>query len=104
MIVQLQIKKGFEISTEIKCEDKDNNNKNDYHYNLFEAAPVNMITTQQGTKEWHICRSFLFTSLMMLEIMAILNWLNIDWPEYISVKQFYSKEASKEAAQRNAGN
>ena len=60
-----------------------------------------MVTTQQGTKEWHLCRSFSFTSSTMGEVMTVLDRHNVDWPEFKVVRQFYSKVAYNQQQRRN---
>ena len=93
-------KKGFNTTNQIDYEDDEYNDvedRNDGYYELFKEMPVNMLTTQQGTKEWHMCRSFSFTSSTMLELMSVLDRHNVDWPEYKEVQRFYSKRAANDA-------
>ena len=74
-------KKGFATNTQIEYEDDNNNDvteRNDCYYELFNSMPVEMVTTQQGTKEWHLCRSFSFTSSTMLDLMSVLKRHKVD--------------------------
>ena len=57
---------------------------------------VEMVTTQYDTKEWHICRSFSFTSSTMLELMTVLSRHKVAWPEYLAVNNYYLKQANNE--------
>ena len=89
-------KKGFKLAQSIYDKDENSDEReltNDTYYDLFQNLPVQMVTTQQGTKECYLCRSFSFTPSTMGEIMAVLDRHKVDWPEFRVVKQFYSKQA-----------
>ena len=96
-------KKGYRLSASI-YNSKDNQDErestNDVYYNLFESLSIKMVTTQQGTKEWHLCRLFSFTSSTMGELMIVLDYHKVDWPEFKIIKQFYSKQAYNEQQQQ----
>ena len=49
-----------------------------------------MVTVKQGGKEWHMCRPFAITLSTVKDILAALNWRNVDWPEFIAVQKNYS--------------
>lgn len=82
-------KHGFKLSTSTE------NNSNDEYYNILNDMPIQIVPTQQGTNEWHLCHSFSFISSTMLELMTVLNWYNLDWSQYLEVKQFYSKHTNE---------
>ena len=77
---------GFHLSQNKKDEMIDCTNTNNTYYNILRNRSINMVTTQHGSKEWHICRSFPFTSSTMVEVMAVLERHKLDWHEYLYVK------------------
>ena len=94
---------GYKISNCLSYENKENdtNDVHDCYYEIFQQIPIKMVTTSQGTKEWHVCRSYYFTSLTMSDLMAVLDRHDVVWSEYLVDKQFYSDQFHEEQTNRN---
>ena len=84
-------KKGFNLAYSKHVEKDIKDLTHDLYYELFQALQIKMVTVRQGGKEWHICRPFALTSSTVKDILAVLNRHNVDWPEFISVRKFYSR-------------
>ena len=70
----------------------------DDYYGLFCSCAIEMVTTSQGSNEWHFARPFAFTSSTISDILVVLNHHNIDWPEFQTVRSFYSKTYQNEVS------
>ena len=73
-------------------QEDEQDDDSDECYELFKNIPMEMVTMQQGTKEWHLRRSFSLTLSTMLELTSVLNWRKVNWPDCKAVQAFYSKQ------------
>ena len=84
-------KKGFDTNTQIEYENEYINDvfeRNKIYYDFFKSMQVEMVTTQQGIKEWHVCCSFSFTSSTMLEMISVLKCHKVDFPECLAAQNY----------------